>query len=60
MKFAVITMTPNSTGYYHPSNEEEFAKLIDSLNVYQGYKTLEVMTTKEIECRIAILGKGRD
>lgn len=60
MKFAVITITPNSIGYHHPSDETEFTKLIDSLNLHQGYRTLEVMTTKEIECRIAILGKERD
>ena len=60
MKYAVITMTPNSTGYYHPSNEKEFDRLVDSLNVYQGYRTLEIVTTKQIESKIAVLGKERD
>lgn len=60
MKYAVITLTPNSIGYHHPSNENEFTKFIDSLNFYQGYETLKVMTTEKIECKIAVLGKERD
>lgn len=62
MKYVVITMTPDSTGYYHPSTQEEYDKRIVNTVEKQDYKLIEEYESinKEVEYKIAVLGKKDD
>lgn len=62
MKFIILTLTETSTGYYHPSDEYEFRTTIDMLCTKQGYQTMDdfMITRKQVDCMLAVLGKERD